>query len=144
MAGASLAAELAPHARIVLLEAESQPGYHATGRSAAFWSETYGGPDVQPLTTASGPLLEAAGVLAPLGSLHIGRAEDDAAPDAFLAEFAGSGVALEEVDPHAMIPGLRDDWRRAVYEPSCAYIDVAALHAAYLADARRAGAELRT
>lgn len=144
MAGASLAAELAPHARIVLLEAESQPGYHATGRSAAFWSETYGGPDVQPLTTASGPLLEAAGVLAPLGSLHIGRAEDDAALDAFIAEFAGSGVELEEVDPHAMIPGLRDDWRRAVYEPSCAYIDVAALHTAYLADARRAGAELRT
>lgn len=144
MAGASLAAELAPHARIVVLEAESQPGYHATGRSAAFWSETYGGPVVQPLTTASGPLLDSAGVLAPLGSLHIGRAEDNAAIDAFLAEFADSGVALEEVDPHAMIPGLRDDWRRAVYEPSCAYIDVAALHAAYLADARRAGVELRT
>ena len=96
MGGASLAAELAPHARIILLEAESQPGYHATGRSAAFWSETYGGPDVQPLTTASGPLLESAGVLAPLGSLHIGRAADNAAIDAFLAEFADSGVALEE------------------------------------------------
>ena len=38
MAGASLAAELAPHARVLLLEAEAQPGYHATGRSAAFWS----------------------------------------------------------------------------------------------------------
>jgi D-arginine dehydrogenase len=144
MAGASLAAELAPHARIVLLEAESQPGYHATGRSAAFWSETYGGPHVQPLTTASGPVLEAAGVLAPLGSLHLGRAEDGAALDAFLAAFAGSGVALEEVDPHAVIPGLREEWRRAVFEPSCTYIDVAALHAGYLASARRAGAELST
>jgi D-arginine dehydrogenase len=39
MAGASLAAELAPHASVVILEAEDQPGYHATGRSAAFWSE---------------------------------------------------------------------------------------------------------
>ncbi|MBY8828198.1 NAD(P)/FAD-dependent oxidoreductase [Hephaestia mangrovi] len=144
IAGASLAAELAPHARVVLLEAESQPGYHATGRSAAFWSETYGGPAIQPLTTASGPLLDAAGVLAPLGSLHIGRACDDAAIDAFLAAFEGSGVALEEVDPHALIPGLRDDWHRAVHEPSCTYIDVAALHAGYLAQARRAGAELRT
>ncbi|WP_235515830.1 FAD-dependent oxidoreductase, partial [Sphingomonas sp. Leaf10] len=56
MAGASLAAELAPHDDVLLLEAESQPGYHATGRSAAFWSETYGGPLVQPLTTAAGPL----------------------------------------------------------------------------------------
>lgn len=144
MAGASLAAELAPHARVVLLEAESQPGYHATGRSAAFWSETYGGPDVQPLTTASRPLLEAAGVLAPLGSLQIGRAEDDAAIDAFLAAFAGSGVVLEEVDPHAVVPGLREEWRRAVYEPSCTYIDVAALHAGYLTSARRAGAQLLT
>ncbi|MEY4305545.1 MAG: hypothetical protein RIT52_1720, partial [Pseudomonadota bacterium] len=50
MAGASLAAALAPQMRVLLLEAEDHPGYHATGRSAAFWSETYGGPLVQPLT----------------------------------------------------------------------------------------------
>ena len=37
----------------------SQPGYHSTGRSAAFWSETYGGPLIQPLTSASGPFLAA-------------------------------------------------------------------------------------
>lgn len=144
MAGASLAAELAPHASVLLLEAEAQPGYHATGRSAAFWSETYGGPAIQPLTTASGALLEAGGFLEPLGSLHIGRAEDAAAIDDFLAEFADSGVTLEERDPHAAIPGLRDDWVRAVYEPSCAYIDVGALHADCLARARRAGATLVT
>ena len=40
MAGASLAAELvAGGARVVLVEAEAAPGYHATGRSAAFWTE---------------------------------------------------------------------------------------------------------
>ena len=55
MAGASLAAELAPHARVLLAEAEEQPGYHATGRSAAFWEECYGGPDVVPHTLATGP-----------------------------------------------------------------------------------------
>ncbi len=54
IAGASIAAELAPHASVLILEGEDQPGYHSTGRSAAFWSETYGGPFVQPLTTASG------------------------------------------------------------------------------------------
>ena len=59
MAGASLAAQLAPHMRVLLLEAEDAPGYHATGRSAAFWVETYGGPLVQPLTSASGPFLAA-------------------------------------------------------------------------------------
>src|SRR3546814_12129214 len=40
IAGASLAAEAAPHASVLLIEAEDAPGYHATGRSAAFWSET--------------------------------------------------------------------------------------------------------
>jgi D-arginine dehydrogenase len=144
MAGASLAAELEPHASVLLLEAEDQPGYHATGRSAAFWSESYGGPDVQPLTTASGPLLESGGFLAPLGSLHIGRAEDDAAIDAFLDEFRDSGVVLEERDPQAIVPGLRAGWTRGVYEPSCAYIDVAALHAACLARARAGDGTLVT
>jgi D-arginine dehydrogenase len=144
IAGASLAAELAPHASVLILEAEDVPGYHATGRSAAFWSETYGGPYVQPLTTASGPALRDGGFLAPLGSLAIGRAEDAAALDAFLAEFDGSGVVLEESDPHEVIPGLHGEWVRGVFEPSCAYIDVAALHAACLAIARRHGAELMT
>ena len=36
-AGASIAAELSAHASVLLLEAEDRPGYHATGRSAAFF-----------------------------------------------------------------------------------------------------------
>lgn len=144
IAGASLAAELVPHGRVVVLEAESQPGYHATGRSAAFWSETYGGTGVQPLTSASGPALRAGGFLEPLGSLHIGRIGDRPAADRFLAEFAGTPIALEEVDPAAIVPGLRSDWTVGVLEPSCAYIDVGGLHADCLARARRGGAALMT
>ncbi len=53
----SLAAAVAGRARVLLVEQEDQPGYHATGRSVAFWNESYGGPGVQPLTSASGPLL---------------------------------------------------------------------------------------
>src|SRR3546814_13874871 len=53
IAGAGLAAMAAPHARIAILEMEERPGYHTTGRSAAFYAETYGGAAVQPLTTAS-------------------------------------------------------------------------------------------
>ena len=139
MAGASLAARLAPHARVLLLEAEEMAGFHATGRSAAFWSETYGGPGIQPLSTASGPELHAGGFLQPMGSLHIGRAEDTGAVERFLAEFAGSGVRLDRVDPATMVPGLRPDWCLGVWEPSSAFIDVASLHAHYLAVARGAG-----
>lgn len=140
IAGAALAAELAPHATVTILESESLAGYHATGRSAAFWSETYGGPAIQPLTTASYDGL--APFLAPLGSLKLGRAEDAAAIDTFLAQFADSGVVLERCDPSTRLPGLRDEWVLGVWEPSCAYIDVAAVHADALARARRAGAEL--
>ncbi len=144
MAGASLAAAIGSRASVLLIEAEEAPGYHATGRSAAFWSETYGGPDIQPLTTASGSFLQAGGHLAPLGSLHIGRVGDEAAVDAFLAEFADSAVVLERVDPAAFVPGLRPEWTLGVQEASCAYIDVAALHAESIATARRAGATLVT
>ena len=142
--GATLAAELAPHASVVLLEVEDQPGYHSTGRSAAFWSETYGGPGVQPLTTASGAALRDGGFLEPLGSLHIGRAGEAAAMDAFFDAFAGTGIPLERVDPHTLVPGLRPEWTLGIVESSCAYIDVAALHADALGRAKRAGAVLMT
>ena len=142
MAGASLAAAIVKHASVLLLEAEALPGYHATGRSAAFWSESYGGPGVQPLTTASGDALRAGGFLEDLGSLHIGRDADAPAIEAFLAEFAGSGVALNRVDPYDYIPGLRSEWTLGVYETTSTYIDVAGLHAHYLAAVRRAGGML--
>ena len=147
IAGASLAAELAPHVSVLLLEAEDHPGRHATGRSAAFWSESYGGPFVQPLTSASGPFLTAPppdfaerSFLSPRGALHIAREAADLR--ALEAEFAGTGVALNRVRPS--IHGLRPGWDHGLAEPSCADIDVAALHAAYLRQARRNGAELVT
>ena len=146
MAGASVAAELAPHARVVMLEAEAQPGYHATGRSAAFWEECYGGPDVVPLTLASGPFLREHGMLSPRGALYLGRAEDEAAVDDFMARFAGTGVdivRLGRIGLEARIPGLASGWAYGIAEPACADIDVAALHQLYLARARNSGAQLR-
>ncbi|MEG8039680.1 FAD-binding oxidoreductase [Sphingomonas sp. LR60] len=139
IAGASLAAAIGDRARVLLLEGEERPGYHATGRSAAFWSETYGGPDIQPLTTASGVALQVGGYLDPLGAVHIGRDDDAAAIAALLDEFAATPVALSAVDPQPLIPGLRADWTLGVSEPTCAYIDVARLHGDYLAQAARSG-----
>ncbi|PAX09466.1 NAD(P)/FAD-dependent oxidoreductase [Sphingomonas lenta] len=142
IAGASLAAELAPHASVVLLESEDVAGYHATGRSAAFWSETYGGPGIQPLTSASAQSLR--NFLQPLGSLHIGRAKDSPAIERLLRDFRDTQVELRPVDAKMVVPGLRPEWTLAVWEPSCAYIDVAGLHADRLAAARRAGATVMT
>lgn len=151
IAGASLAAECAAEARVLILEAEDSPGYHSTGRSAAFWSESYGGPDVQPLTTPSGAWLRdppadfaAQGFLSPRGALHLGRPVDAPAMAALADDFAQSGVTMVPVDPAIIVPGLRDAWSMGLTEPSCADIDVAGLHAAYLGVARRRGATLRT
>lgn len=149
MAGASLGAELATHGRVLVLEMEQQAGYHATGRSVAFWEETYGGPAVQPLTTASGPMLAApdpdfhdGSFLSPRGTLHVGRAADVDARDALIADFAGK-VDLQPVDPADYVPGLRPDWTLGVMEASCRDIDVAGLHQAWLRQLRRRGGTMQ-
>ena len=149
MAGASLAAALVGPGRacgqIVLVEAEARPGYHATGRSAAFWTESYGGPGVQPLTTASGPVLQVLGVLRPRGALTIARAGQEAELAAFARRFGDLGVAMamhDRASIAAMVPGLLPDWVAGVLEPSCCDIDVAALHQHYLAEAARGGAQM--
>jgi D-arginine dehydrogenase len=145
MAGASIAAELAEHASVVLLEAEDQPGYHATGRSAAFWAESYGGPLIQPLTSASGPYLAEHGFLTDRGALNIAHARDASAVERFLADFGRSGVHMVRIDREALeeiVPGLLQHWNSGVHEPECRDIDVAGLHAHYLSRARARGAEL--
>jgi D-arginine dehydrogenase len=43
-----------------------------------------------------------------------------------------------------MVPGVRPQWDRGLFEPGCADIDVARLHAAYLAAFRRAGGSVLT
>ncbi|MBU2586661.1 MAG: FAD-binding oxidoreductase [Alphaproteobacteria bacterium] len=145
MAGASIAAELAPHARVLLIEAEDAPGYHATGRSAAFREECYGGPGVVPLTLASGGYLEEHGFLTPRGALYVGRGEDRPAMDAFFTTFAGTGVTIERLSSATLadkVPHIRPDWSEALYQPACADIDVAGLHQHYLGAARRHGVQV--
>ena len=145
IAGASLAAGLAAQARVLLLEAEERPGYHSTGRSAAFWTESYGGPGVQPLTTASGPFLHEHGFLAARGALTLARHDELDRLEAFASEFTALGVRVERFDRAALerrLPGLRAEWAAGAYEPDCCDIDVAGLHQHWLAQARRGGAEL--
>ncbi len=156
IAGASLAyalLEAAPALKLLILEAEEQPGYHTTGRSAAFYAETYGGPDVQPLTTASKGFFQKpprgfcdTALVSPLGALHLRHAD---APGSLLAleqEFDHGHVAYQRLGPdgvRAKLPFLREEWTTtAIWEPGCAGIDVAALHQAYLRAARRGGATL--
>lgn len=53
IAGVAVAAELAAFGSVCVLEKESQPGYHATGRSAAFFAASYGNQVVRGITAAA-------------------------------------------------------------------------------------------
>lgn len=152
IAGASLAAELAGHRHVRMIEAEDNPARHSTGRSAALWHETYGGPLIQPLTTAGKPVIEnpdpdfnETSFLSPRPAVTIGMEAEKARIENFVATFAAQGVDVRLLD-HAGIaehvPGLRGEWVHGAIEPDCGDIDVAGLHAAYLRKAKRRGAEL--
>jgi D-arginine dehydrogenase len=153
MAGFSIAAELAEQASVVIIEQEDQPGYHASGRSVAFWEETYGGAGVQPLTSASGPMLADPAptfsdhsFLRPRGAIHLGRRGEDALGTALLSDFGGSDVKFDELGRdalEAMLPGLRPEWTIGISEPSCADIDASGLLAAYRRKAKKGGVEER-
>lgn len=153
IAGASLAAEIGGAQSVVLLEAEDAPGYHSTGRSAAFWTETYGGPAIQPLTSASGAFLfnpppgfADVPLLHRRGALHLGTKDDEAAAQAMAVDFERSGVRLDRLHQSGIadhVQGLRDGWNVALWEPDCCDIDVAALHAGYLKQASANGVQLQ-
>lgn len=144
IAGASFGAEIAAKRRTLIVEAESQCGYHSTGRSAAFYLESYGGPEVAKLTAASRDFLAVpprsfseSGFLRVRGDLHITRDELPVLPPAVEARI------VERAELEQLVPGIRSQWRRALFEPGCADIDVAALHSAYLRQFRRAGGVVR-
>jgi D-arginine dehydrogenase len=147
IAGASLAAALAPHRSVLIIEAEDQPGYHSTGRSNALWHETYGGPMVAPMTTASKAFFDEGGFLTQRSIITLARSEDMPAVEQFEAAFANSPVVLERLDRDQLadaVPGLRHDWQIGVHEAACFDIDVAGFHAAVLGKARQAGAHIAT
>ena len=80
IAGASAAYELAALGRVVVVERESAPGYHTTGRSAAQFTEAYGNETIRRLTKAGRPFFENPPegftehpLLAPRGAVFIAR-----------------------------------------------------------------------
>jgi D-arginine dehydrogenase len=145
IAGASLGAEVAGKRRALIIEAEDQCGYHSTGRSAAFFLESYGGPHVAQLSAASAPFLRSPpedfadhGFLHQRGAVHLSEDVWPELPPSVTA------YRLDREQLERTVPGLRAHWVRALFEPGCADIDVAALHAAFLRQFRRRGGEVRT
>jgi D-arginine dehydrogenase len=150
IAGASAAHWLAPHGKVMLLERESQPGYHSTGRSAALFMESYGTAQVRALTCASRAFLEhpPAGfsdypLLSPRGALMVAAPGQEyllqqhwnvlraLSPDAHLLDSAQTRAQVPVLRPSKVAGG--------VLEPDAADMDVHAIHQGYLRTLRRAG-----
>ena len=153
MAGASAAYFLAPHAKVVVLERESQPGYHATGRSAALYSETYGNATVRAITTASRTFYfqPPAGfspypLVTPRGALIVGREADHDA----LRQMLDAMRALvpniawwTQTEILQRVPVLKPEAAvYGVYEPDAMDMDVYGIHQGFLRGAKAAGAQL--
>ena len=153
IAAASIGAWLAPRGRVVLLERESQPGYHSTGRSAALFMESYGTAQVRALTMASRSFLEHppegfadVPILSPRGVLMVGGSEQHALLDEqweVMRSVAADARRLSAAEALAMVPVLRAERvAGGLYEPGALDIDVHALHQGYLRALRRRGGTL--
>jgi len=155
IAGAGAAYELAAAAGVVLLEREAQCGYHATGRSAASFTENYGTDIIRRLVLASRDFLENPPdgfaehrLLAPRGMITIARADQLALLDAELARarrFVPSMQRIGAAEAIRRVPVLRADYLAdAILEPGAMDIDVHALHQGYLRGLRSRGGRIAT
>jgi D-arginine dehydrogenase len=141
IAGMSVAGELAGPRRVVVLEQESQFSYHASGRSAAAFLESYGSPAIRALTRASRSLF-AERLLRPRRLLWIA---DAAGRDALDALVAAEPLlrALTPEQARAYCPALRPQWlAAAAAEDGAQDIDVAGLFEHYRHLALAGGAKL--
>lgn len=156
MSGASVAAELAAHGAVVLVEQESHPGYHSTGRSAAAFIPSYGVESVplRTLTEASLAFFQTQAfggvsvpLLAPRGLITIGKSRDAATSRSERTCVAGliSGDILELSESEAMahLPNLRPAWAQyAWFEPDVFDIDVDATHQYFLRQIQALGGDI--
>ncbi|MBE7940648.1 MULTISPECIES: FAD-dependent oxidoreductase [Ramlibacter] len=154
IAGASLAHALAGRRRVLLLEREPQPGYHATGRSAAMFMESYGPPQVRALTRASRAFytqppegFAPVPLMHPRGVLYVAQPGQEDLLAATWRSLQDSGQGVQRIDAHearARVPVLRPDrLLGALAEPGAQDIDVNALHQGFLRGLRAAGGTLR-
>lgn len=152
IAGASTAYFLSKYAKAVVLEREPQPGYHATGRSAALFSATYGSPQIRALTRASRPFLDNPPpgftdhpILTPRGALIIGTSDQTANvhadyqanrehTDVRLLTTAEMLSLVPVLEPHAAAAGL--------LEIGAADIDVNAVHQGFIRGLKARGSQL--
>ena len=153
IAAASTAYWLSRNAQVLLLEQESQPGYHSTGRSAALFMESYGTSQVRALTMASRAFLQAppAGfsdhpLLTPRGAMMVAEHGQDEMLSSHwdvLRLVTQKGRLLNTQEACEFLPVLRSEKiLGGIYEPDASDMDVHSIHQGYLRGAKKNGAQL--
>jgi D-arginine dehydrogenase len=149
IAGVSAAAELAADASVTVLEMEQQPGYHATGRSAAYFAAAYGKKVIQEITACCEPFLRdppdgftEVELFRPRDCMYFGR-EDQVEK---LLAMQAENPRLQFVDARTVcerVPVLSPDYiHGAMWDPKGGDLDVDALLQGFLRQFRRRGGKL--
>lgn len=154
IAGASIGAELCDHCKIAVLETETQPGYHTTGRSAALFLPTYGPPAIRALTRASQGFFEnppesftSNNLLSERGVVTLARDDQLNQLDDLIADVSNSGsvTRLGSEELMQLVPLLKPGYGAAgIYDTNAKDVDVAALHQGYLRKIKNHGGQVLT
>lgn len=153
IAGLSAAAVLAPHAKVIVLEAEEQIGFHSSGRSATMVHYALGDRLVRALTLASRPFFEeppagfsdsAVGHRMPV--LVHAREDERAGLDALETEISHF-APVERLDArgvHELCPLLKEDAVHGIADRNGIRLDPHGLMQGNLRQLKANGGELRT
>ncbi|MCF6215395.1 MAG: FAD-binding oxidoreductase [Emcibacter sp.] len=155
IAGASAGYELRDMGKIIILEKESQPGYHTTGRSAAIFQKGYNGGDpvLHAIIKASEDFLHnppndfvAHPLLSPRDLFYITTKENAGALGKLqdnLSEINVGITLLDHKETRRALPHIADDYQdSALMEEDVADIDVSALHEGYLRAIKSRGGQI--
>ncbi len=155
IAGASTGYWLSRHGRVIVLERESHPAYHSTGRSAALYTAAYGTAQVRALTLASRDFFDHPPegfcehpLLTPRGEMTVDFNGD---PAELNSQYLSAKASVPEMQllsadqACARLPILRrEKVHGALYDPSASDIDTDALHQGYLRGIRRHQGQVHT
>ncbi|MFH7322523.1 FAD-binding oxidoreductase [Aeromicrobium sp. HA] len=152
IAGVSIASELSSDRSVCLVEMESSLAFHTTGRSAATFLETYGGPNIRALTTGSREFLTKPPaefeqiLMTPRPLLQFAKQGRESVIEELHRDVLPLVPDAELVDEARMMqlfPLLRPGFSNVgMYEPGAMELDVLAIHGGYVRTARQNGAEI--
>lgn len=150
IAGASAGFFLAGRGTVTLLEAEDAPGYHATGRSAALFTEYYGNTRIRALTRASRAFFENPPpgfaehpLLTPRGVVTLAAEGSEAGFEAMLEQGRSISPLTREIgaaEVARLCPAVRPgSFVRALHKPIVMDVDVHGAHHGFLRGLRARG-----